>query len=123
MIHYKSTSRLSSFVLATLMSLALSLPSFASGSYSPPKRRSINTAKVELYHLGKRLITKRIAPTGMPQPPQEVLVDQGRILRNLVEKVRLKNLKTLQLEHLNTLSAREFDAVVIYLTTRYGVRP
>ena len=109
--------------MAMLISLALALPSFASGSYSPPKRRSINTAKVELYHLGKRLITKRIAPTGVPQPSKELVTQQLRTLNSLADKIRVKNLKTLQLEHLTALSQREFDAVVTYLSTRYGVRP
>ena len=54
------------FVISAALALGVNVvgDAFASGSYAPPKVRNAGqNAKIELYHLGKRLVLKRLNPS------------------------------------------------------------
>ena len=95
--------------------------SFASGSYAPPQARGVKSVKVELYHLGKRLTLKRVTPTQADGVKEDKATQQQTTLKSLAARIQKKHLKALDLSHLTLLVPQEFDAVVVYLTTRYGV--
>ena len=94
---------------------------FASGSYAPPKARNAGqNAKIELYHLGKRLVLKRLNPNDAKLTKKQQSEQQAQLSR-LNTLIQQKHLKSVALGHLSALNARELQAVVLYLTTRYGV--
>ena len=95
--------------------------SFASGSYAPPQARGVKSVQVELYHLGKRLTLKRVTPTQAKGVKEDRATQQQATLKSLAARIQKKHLKALDLSHLTLLVPQEFDAVVVYLTTRYGV--
>ena len=117
----KSLKRLTSLLWCFLFIGSVCQLSFASGSYAPPKARGVNSAKVELYHLGKRLTLKRIAPTKADAVAEVILTEQTVKLKSLSAKIQKKHLKALNLEHLYRLQPKEFKAIIVYLTTRYGI--
>ena len=117
----KCLKRYSILFWCFLFSTTLCHISFASGSYAPPKARGANSAKVELYHLGKRLTLKRITPSAAEAVTEQVATAQRAKLKSIPARIQKKHLKSLNLDHLTQLRPQEFKAVVVYLTTRYGI--
>ena len=116
----------SRMVIALISSIAMigsfSQLSFASGSYAPPQARGVKSVKVELYHLGKRLTLKRVTPTQADGVQEDKVAEQQATLKSLAAQIQKKHLKALDLTHLTRLLPQEFDAVLVYLTTRYRVK-
>ena len=111
------------FVISATLALGVSVvgDAFASGSYAPPKVRNAGqNAKIELYHLGKRLVLKRLNPSEVKLTVEQQSEQQAQLSR-LNTLIQQKHLKSVALGHLSALNAKELQAVVIYLTTRYGV--
>ena len=111
------------FVISATLTLGVNVvgDAFASGSYAPPKVRNAGqNAKIELYHLGKRLVLKRLNPSDTKLTKEQQSEQQAQLAR-LNTLIQQKHLKSVALGHLSTLNARELQAVVLYLTTRYGV--
>ena len=111
------------FVISATLALGVSVveDAFASGSYAPPKVRNAGqNAKIELYHLGKRLVLKRLNPSEVKLTVDQQSEQQAQLSR-LNTLIQQKHLKSVALGHLSALNAKELQAVVIYLTTRYGV--
>ena len=116
----------SRMIIALISSIAMigsfSQLSFASGSYAPPQARGVKSVKVELYHLGKRLTLKRVTPTQADGVQEDKVAEQQATLKSLAAQIQKKHLKALDLTHLTRLLPQEFDAVLVYLTTRYRVK-
>lgn len=116
----------SRMIIALISSIAMigsfSQLSFASGSYAPPQARGVKSVKVELYHLGKRLTLKRITPTQADGVKDDKVAEQAATLKSLAAQIQKRHLKALDLTHLTRLLPQEFDAVLVYLTTRYRVK-
>ena len=116
----------SRMVIALISSIAMigsfSQLSFASGSYAPPQARGVKSVKLELYHLGKRLTLKRITPTQADGVKDDKVAEQAATLKSLAAQIQKRHLKALDLTHLTRLLPQEFDAVLVYLTTRYRVK-
>ena len=111
------------FVISATLALGVNVvgDAFASGSYAPPKVRNAGqNAKIELYHLGKRLVLKRLNPSEVKLTREQQSEQQAQLSR-LNTLIQQKHLKSVALGHLSALNAKELQAVVIYLTTRYGV--
>ena len=106
---------------ALVLSITVVEGALASGSYAPPKVRNAGqNAKIELYHLGKRLVLKRLNPSEVKLTVEQQSEQQAQLSR-LNTLIQQKHLKSVALGHLSALNAKELQAVVIYLTTRYGV--
>ena len=87
---------------------------------APKVRNAGQNAKIELYHLGKRLVLKRLNPSDAKLTKEQQSEQQAQLAR-LNTLIQQKHLKSVALGHLSALNARELQAVVLYLTTRYGV--
>ena len=111
------------FFISATLALGVNVvgDAFASGSYAPPKARNAGqNAKIELYHLGKRLVLKRLNPSEVKLTEEQQSEQQAQLSR-LNTLIQQKHLKSVALGHLSALNPKELQAVVIYLTTRYGV--
>lgn len=118
----KSLQRIFTLTISFVLIASFSQVALASGSYAPPQARGVNSAKVELYHLGKRLTLKRIDPSPAANVTAKIRDDQRAHLAKMVSGIQKKHLKTLNLDHLQDLLPSEFEAVVVYLATRYGIK-
>jgi len=117
----KTARMITALVCSIFMIGSFAQLSLASGSYTPPQARGVKSAKVELYHLGKRLTLKRVTPTPAVGLKESEVANQQATLKSIATRIQKKHLKALDLTHLTVLLPQEFDAVLIYLTTRYGV--
>ena len=96
------------FVISATLTLGVNVvgDAFASGSYAPPKVRNAGqNAKIELYHLGKRLVLKMLNPSEVKLTGELQSEQQAQLAAKHADPA--KHLKSVALGHLSALNAKE----------------